>query len=131
MTKHIPATIDEYLDDAKAAIGTKSDRELGRLLGMKGAPVTFYRRKKTWPYPDTMKTIAEMGGHDPVIAVMQLHAWRETGPVGAIYRSVLQTLTGAAAALGMFFLISGGEPAQADQNVSSTKAHEVSIRYIL
>lgn len=92
----IPTTINEYLDDAKAVQGLKSDRELSRRLSSDGniVNVFYYRRRNGWPTPDNMVTIAEMAGHDPAIAIIQLHIWREKEIVRDLYRSILQKIGG-------------------------------------
>ena len=58
-------TIDEYIDTAIANARLKSDRELGRILGFKGQPVSHWRTKRAWPADETMIALARLADMDP------------------------------------------------------------------
>jgi len=88
-------SLDNYLDQAKAAAGIGSDNELGRRLGFKSNIVCLYRTKRSWPSDDAMIRIAEMAGENPDIALCQLSAWRNAGPAANRW----QTMAGKLAAI--------------------------------
>lgn len=115
-------TIHDYLDDAKRAKECESDRELGRLLGLSGAPVSFWRNLKGYPTPEHMALVAEWGGHDPLIAVCNLGAWREKGAGTTIYKEMARKLASIAASFIAFYLIS------VNPTAAGTLTEQVSIK---
>lgn len=96
-------TLDDYLDAAIRRQGLKSDRDLGRALGMSGGPVCQWRTKRSWPTDDRMRQIAELAGVDPHEAVIRLNIWRNLNtPVAKVYSDILAKLTGLAASFLLF-----------------------------
>lgn len=69
-------TIDRYLDDAKSARDIRSDRELSAFLTNYPTTVSQYRKGRAWPSVERMIRIAELGGHSPEEAIIDLLAWK-------------------------------------------------------
>jgi hypothetical protein len=129
--------IRHYLDAARNAIGTTSDRTLAAALGLKAhQQVHMYRSGKALPSDEIMAKIAETAELDPYEALLRLNIWRcemKTLQAGSsmrqetaikIYASKLQEhLRGAAAALFVFvslFASAGTSPAQAAADAAAT-----------
>ncbi len=87
-------TIDDYIDRAIARNPhINSDRALGRALGFKGAPVTFWRCRRAWPSPETMVRLATLAGLDPEQALMDLAIWSAKSPeVRALYSRMAEKI---------------------------------------
>ena len=85
-------TIDFYLDRAKAQIGTKSDRELARVLGYRGPIVCDFRARRVWPSDDVMVRLADLAGVDHQTALAELNVWRTAGPARQAYEKILAAL---------------------------------------
>lgn len=98
--RELSLSIDDYINDAKAALVLDSDRALGRAMKFNGTPVSFWRTKKTLPGEDTMTRLAELGGHDPDIALAHLGAWRNSGPSSIRYRKMAEKLARALGTAG-------------------------------
>lgn len=91
-------TLDDYLDDAKLALRTTSDRALGRALNVSPGCVVGWRNKRCWPSDEQMMKVAKLAGIDPRVAVLQLNMWRSKSPAATnIYEKILLTLSKAAA----------------------------------
>ena len=113
-----PRTIDTYINDAKRALGLKSDRELDRWLGFKGPAVSAWRTRRAWPADDTMIRVAEAGGNDPRLAVCYLHQWSAATPkVRAVYRAIADAVAKTAAALAMLGAATATTPANATRTI--------------
>lgn len=67
--------IDEYMDAAKAKNGLKSDRALDRIMGFKTTACSFWRVGKALPSPANMAALANLGGLDPHMALIELGLW--------------------------------------------------------
>lgn len=106
-------TIDDYIDAVKVRHDFKSDREVGRFLEFKGAPVTFWRNRKAWPTPDNMVKLADAGGMDPDLALADLGQWSSQGPAIEVYRRIAEKLAKVAAILAGIIIASSAEPAAA------------------
>jgi hypothetical protein len=84
--------IDFYLNRAKAQIGTKSDRELSRVLGYAGPTVSDFRRRKAWPSNDVMVHLADLAGVDHETALAELNVWKSAGPARLAYEKILAAI---------------------------------------
>lgn len=106
--------IDFYLDRAKVQIGTKSDRELSRVLGYAGPTVSEFRRRKSWPGDDVMCHLADLAGVDHETALAELNVWRTAGPARHAYEKILASLVAA-----LLVLVTWSTPGQAMNNPAS------------
>ena len=85
-------TIDTYCDMAKKMNGLKSDRELGRKIGVPQSVVSAWRTKRAWPGHNTMIRIATLAGMDSEIAIIHLEYWKAQGPAKEIYSNIAHKL---------------------------------------
>lgn len=126
-------TLDHYLDLAKARNDLKSDRALGRSLGIDSTTVNFYRNKGTLPSPDTMVRIADLCGIKADQALIDLAIWHaKSDRVLEVYRSIYSRITGTAAAvLLLVFVQFSSTPAQARGTIEelSTRAGAATVYY--
>lgn len=89
--------INFYLDTAKVQNGFKSDNELQRALGYKGAMVCYLRSGKTKISDEKMIELAHLAGQDEDQALMDLNMWRSPSPaVQKAYANILHKLSYAA-----------------------------------
>jgi transcriptional regulator with XRE-family HTH domain len=100
-------SVDDYLDAARAATKSKSDRELSKLLGVSSGTVSQIRTKRIWPGDDLILRIAEAGNLDPEQALIDLNIWRNEGPARAFYERLSKTIAAAALALAAIIPDSG------------------------
>jgi len=91
--------LHEYIRDARAGADVKSDRELSRKLAGNPNLIQNYTRGAAWPSDDIMLKLAEMGGHDPAIALLDLNRWRAGARAASIYSEILSKIAGTAAAI--------------------------------
>jgi len=104
-------TIDRYIDDALKASGLPSDRQLALHLKVNPTAVSWWRTKRAWPRDEMMGKLAELGGHNPDIALLELNAWRTKGDTSLCYRKMAEKLASIAAMWLILVGISG--PAKA------------------
>lgn len=73
-------TMEQYVDDLKAAHNIPSDRQLALFLGLKKQSVSHWKRRGVTVDPDTAWKIAEGLGIDPleVIAASEVERARRT-----------------------------------------------------
>lgn len=93
-------SIDFYCDQAIAAAGLKSDRELSMRLGLNPGAVHMFRAKKAWPSPGTMVRIAQMGNMHPTVALSDLNLWRERDPEARTHYQTIRDLIAEARQMG-------------------------------
>lgn len=101
-------TIDDYLDAARGRAGLRSDREVGRELGLKGSIVSQWRTRRVWPADETMVRLAVLAGVDPQEALLELSYWRTDGTARSYYLELLRRLTARAAAAAAIALLLAG-----------------------
>ncbi len=99
---HAMMTIDDYLDAAKSQIGTGSDRELCKLLGVTSSVTSHWRTKRAWPRDDVMLQLAEIAGVDGNTALIHLNIWRTNGKARNTYETLLKSV--AALSIALVFL---------------------------
>lgn len=96
-------TIDDYMDAAKKRADIPSDRQLAFRLGATAATSCQWRTKRAWPGESIMRRLANLGGIDEELALLDLESWRtkdpETAKVFQRIRERLVKLKDAAAAL--------------------------------
>lgn len=111
-------SVEAYMDAAKAAHGIRSDRELGRRVGVGPTAPTNWRTKKAWPADATMLRLADLAGIDPAEALMDLNKWRADSPtVKSVYERIAHRLAGAIAALAIIGGVGYGTAGPADARV--------------
>jgi hypothetical protein len=95
-------SVIDYLNAAKARLGLKSDRELGRALGQTPEWTHAIRAGKTLPSDESMYRLAELAGVDPTISLLKLNQWKARSPsVSQAYSSLIQRLAVALAAIAL------------------------------
>mgnify|MGYP003152500622 CR=1 FL=1 len=122
-------SIDDYIDAARERNDFTSDNQLTKYMGFKGAPISFWRCKKTWPSDASMEHLARLAGRDPDVALMELASWRAEGGLKLRYRKIAETLARVAAIILFLFVISaptlaGTSPAQSNQMSANTIYYE-------
>lgn len=71
-----PRTIQERLDDIKAAHDLPSDYKLALFLGLGETAVANYRKGRSLPDPDAAIKIANASGVEPALLMMEIEAFR-------------------------------------------------------
>lgn len=90
-------TIDDYIEQAKAAHGFASDVELGRALGLSKATVCHWRTKRAWPEDATMIALATLAKRQIDAALIDLNYWRAPSSAKTIYQELAKKIAAAAA----------------------------------
>jgi transcriptional regulator with XRE-family HTH domain len=106
--------INYYLDAAAKRIAQLyklskvSDRELAKRIGVGASTLNNWRTKKTLPEDAVMAQIAEKGGQDIEVALLDLSAWRSEEPARSVYSNLARRLGRSAAALFCPLFLAGG-----------------------
>ena len=88
-------SLNNYINDAKQAKNIKSDRLLCQALNLSNNAITSYRTQRAWPTDETMVRLAELGGNDPELALIDLNIWRTPAPAQKLYLKMFEKLTAA------------------------------------
>lgn len=106
--------INYYLDAAARQIAQLyklskvSDRELAKRFGVGASTLNNWRTKKTLPEDAMMAQIAEKGGQDIEVALLDLSAWRSEEPARSVYSNLARRLGRSAAAFFCPLVLAGG-----------------------
>jgi transcriptional regulator with XRE-family HTH domain len=122
--------IDDYIDAAIERNGLKSERDLARVLGLKGSAVSNWRTRRAWPSDHTMINLAGLAAVDPGAGLLDLNLWRSESAADRnvweqIERAYMSTL-GKVAAWAALTLVAAGigtaSAAAPSVNVANTTA---------
>lgn len=111
-------TIQDYLDDARAAIGINSDRALAAALEASVATVNTWRSGRSLPTDEKMVDLAALSGASKEQALLHLSYWRADGEARKTYENLIKRL-GVTAACAVVLVFAGFSPvpAQAKTNI--------------
>lgn len=103
--KHEPKSINEIIDLARDSGGFSSDRKLAAHMNISSPTIVRWRKNHAWPTDDHMEALAELAGLDPVSCVVELAIWKNEGHAKALWVTIAERLSAAAAAIfGLSFL---------------------------
>jgi|GEM_PF-4525293 len=92
--------LTDYIETAKQAIETDSDRALDRALGNKTTLVYQWRTDRAFPSPEKMYQLADLCEENPAKALMQLDIWKAQAShqqeLVEVYKGILRQLSHAA-----------------------------------
>jgi len=94
--------ITDYIEKAKKKIGTSSDRELARFLGLNPSICSVWRTGKN-PSEKVMIELANLAGVTKEQALLELSYWKADGEAKNTYSMLLKRLV-SGVALCAFFL---------------------------
>ena len=108
-----------YVEAAIKNSGVTSDRKLAALMNMSPNVVSFWRSRKVLPSDEVMVRLAQVGGIDPFIALLDLNMWRSEGAAKTTYKKMLEKIT--AAICGLIILGAAGKSEAAVDASTLTK----------
>jgi transcriptional regulator with XRE-family HTH domain len=103
-----------YLDAAAKRIAQLyslpkiSDRELAKRLSVGASTLNNWRTGRSLPEDAMMAQIAERGGQDVEVALLDLSAWRSEEPARSVYSNLARRLGRSAAAFFCPLFLAGG-----------------------
>ncbi|MBF0383410.1 MAG: hypothetical protein HQL69_20515 [Magnetococcales bacterium] len=94
-------TIDQLCDKAIKNHNLRSDRALGRILGVSQSSISQWRTKRAWPSDERMIHLANLAGEKPEQALLLLSIWRTEGETRATWQKLFSTLSAACLAIAI------------------------------
>ncbi len=88
--------LKQYLIDVKARQNATSWRHVSRMINIQHSSVRGYLEGWSLPSDENMIKIAELGGNDPVEALLWLNAERAKGRAKPMYQDMLEKRQAAA-----------------------------------
>lgn len=128
-------SIDDLLDEVKAAHAIKSDYKLAQFLGLTDGAIRNYRHGRSYPDERACALIGEALGIDGDVLAAQMQARRATNPdTRAFWDRIAMRLGGAMAGvlgvvLGALMLVSAPTPAHAGTGADQPNQRALYIMY--
>ena len=85
-------SLNDYIEDAKLKNDITSNRKLSEILGMGPNAIFHYINKGVFPNDETMIKLAQLGGNDIEMALLDLNIWRTPLSVRSIYENMRHNL---------------------------------------
>ncbi len=98
-------TLDQYIDEAKSNLGSRSYRQLSMAVGLDPSVIHSYRTNRAKPSEEAIIRIALAGGNDPEIALADLHLWTAKGAALSIWEGIARKIMATAAAIALLISV--------------------------